>query len=178
MECKILFDKAYAPQRDGYQWDAGAETGGMTEALPIAAPVDLHQLVKRKVILHARLTLGRVVFARSSTHLGNSLIYFYVDGIRGARPAPGCIKYIFETDGINMFAVQRHLPPPNGTVNPFKYYPHFPAELFSAGLSPNLEIVKVEWVMCHFARFTLTSEHVAVLSLSLVSPTINLMLLR
>ncbi|KAF8530561.1 hypothetical protein BU17DRAFT_35962, partial [Hysterangium stoloniferum] len=64
---------------------------------------------------------------------------------------PGCIKYIFEVDGISSFAVQRQLPFHGSLVNPFQYYPHFPADLYSAELSPNIEVVKVKWVMCHFA---------------------------
>ncbi|KAF8519227.1 hypothetical protein BU17DRAFT_47916 [Hysterangium stoloniferum] len=170
-ECKVLFDKAYASQHDGYHWDAGLASQGNISPALISAPMDLQHLVKKKVTLHAYLKLGRVTFARSSTHLGDSLIYFYADGIQSLGPVPGCIKYIFEVDSISSFTVQRQLPFRGGSVNPFQYYPHFPADLYSAELSPNLEVVKVEWVMCHFARVVLTSEFVAILSLSLVRYT-------
>ena len=66
------------------------------------------------------------------------------------------------------FAVQRQLPARQDVVDPFEPYIHFPAKLYSSGMGDALEIVEVDWIMCHFARWQMSSEHVVVLSLSRV----------
>jgi hypothetical protein len=166
-ECKALFDKAYTPH-DEYM--PGREDTLGTSSKAVSVPADLHVLVKQaKVVLHARLVLGRIVYARSTTHLGNSLIYFYVDGNKTRPPTPGCIKYIFEIDHRISFAVHRQLSLHDDSLDPFRHYPHFAARLYSTDLSTRLEVMQVDWVMCHFARWLLSPEHAVVLSLSLVS---------
>jgi len=67
------------------------------------------------------------------------------------------------------FAIQHQLHLPDGSPNPFKHYPHFPASLYSAELSPTLETVQVDWVTSHFAWWIMSPEHAVILSLSLVS---------
>jgi hypothetical protein len=74
------------------------ETTTLTHAVPV--PADLHHLVKQpKFVLQARLVTGHMVYSRSSTHIGNSLVYFYVDGNRKVLPIPGSIKYILNLNG-------------------------------------------------------------------------------
>jgi len=65
-----------------------------------------------------------------------------------------------------VFAVQRQLEAPQGVLDPFKPYPNFAAKLYSSRLSEELEVVHVDWVLCHFAHWQISSEHVVVLSLS------------
>jgi hypothetical protein len=179
-ECKVLFDKAYAPPRDGYvsPGDHGCPSGGdptiadETHILLCAISIspDLQPIVKQsKVTLHARLASNGVIYTRSSTHVRNSPIYFYADGDKTSRPTPGCIKYIFELNGTTSFAVQRQLPMRDGSMDPFRHYPHFAASLYSAELSLKLEIVHVDWVMCHFARWPMSIKQVVVLLLSLLT---------
>lgn len=118
--------------------------------------------------LHARLHHRNIVYSRSSTHLGNSLVFFFPGGDRRAKPVPACIKYIYGKHGALALAVQRQLPAPAGTLDPFARYPYFPAKLYSCNLSNTLEIVKVDWIMCHFARWQLSSKLSVVLILSQV----------
>ena len=72
-----------------------------------------------------------------------------------------------------MFAVQRHLDMQAGTIDPFAPYPNFPAELYSTSLDDNLEIVQVDWVTSHFARWQISACHVVAVSLSKVSPNVT-----
>lgn len=163
-ECKRLFDKAYAPLHETYDEDLPDEDDTST---PV--PRDLKSFVKtRTTLLRARLRHNHVTYTRSSTHVGNSLIYFYPNGDRTSPPQPGCIEHIFSLDGRMVFAMRRQLPLRDGAVDPFRHYPHFPARLHSAKLATGLEVVKVDEVMCHFARYRISLEDVVVLSLSKV----------
>ena len=140
-----------------------------TAKTQVPAPEDLRPLTgHRQVVLHARFTHDGVVYARSSTHIGNSLIYFYPGGELSLTPVPGCIKYIFNGPNGISFAVQRHLDSAVNTVNPFAPYPDFPAALYSSSLAEKLEVVEVGWVTSHFARWKISSENVVVISLSKV----------
>ncbi|KIM75637.1 hypothetical protein PILCRDRAFT_78636, partial [Piloderma croceum F 1598] len=162
-ECKILFDKAYAPNIPDYN--------DINDA-PCTVPNELHPLAQKlKAIMHARLQHNGVIYTDSSTHLGSSLIHFYTNGDRSKSPTPGCIKYIFEHQGEMVFAVQRQLDAHPNVVDPFEPYPHFAAKLYSSHLSLTLELVCVSWVMCHFAQWQISSEHVIVLLLSQVRPS-------
>ena len=112
-----------------------------------------------------------VMYSTQTVHQGNSLIYFYPNGIWSSSPIPGSIKYIFTQGGRKpTFAVRRQLPrlPEDGSVDPFSKYPHFPAKLYCSQLSDILEEVKVDWIMCHYARWEMSSEHAVVLALSKV----------
>ena len=180
-ECKILFDKVYAPKVRGDSRvdieDNGADESVFMDSPPDkvhqtlqTVPLDLYPLVLRhKAPLHAWFPHHGVMYAASSAHLGNSLVHFYPQGNRTQSPIPGSIKYIFDKDGKTMFAIQRQLPPHHHIVNPFKPYIHFPVKLYSSSLADTLEAVHTDWVMCHFARWQMSPEHVAVLSLSRVS---------
>ena len=176
-ECKILFDKAYAPKvhdvvsgidddRDGVFMETSFTDD---HPAPCIVPDELRHFTKKaKVVMRARLRHHGVIYAISSTHLGNSLILFYPHGDKSKSPIPGCIKFIFE-QGRLVFAVQRQLEAAQGVLDPFEPYPHFSAKLYSSCLSEELEVVHVDWVLCHFARWQISSEHVVVLSLSRVS---------
>jgi hypothetical protein len=175
-ECKILFDKAYAPKVTDESRVSDVGDGVFVEpsladdkAVPRKVPDDLRPFVrKEKTVLRARLRHRGVTYATSSTHLGNSLVHFYPHGDTTKSPIPGSIKYIFEHEGKMAFAVQRQLPARQDVVDPFEPYIHFPAKLYSSGMGDALEIVEVDWIMCHFARWQMSSEHVVVLSLSRV----------
>ena len=132
----------------------------------VSVPSDLCHLVSsNKITLQARLMHNGVVYAHSSTHLGNSLIQFYARGNVHSPLISGCIKYIFNLSGKMVFAIQRQLLAPTGTVDPFDQYPHFPAALHALGLAEELEIIDVGWVVCHYARWQYSSNLVMVLSL-------------
>ncbi|KAF8578139.1 hypothetical protein K439DRAFT_1362875, partial [Ramaria rubella] len=64
------------------------------------------------------------------------------------------------------FVVHHHNPAVSGIVDPFAPYPHFPAKLYSSQLAEHLEIEQVQWVLCHFAQWSISSEIVVILNLT------------
>jgi hypothetical protein len=174
-ECKLLFDKAYSPIRHDIEVDNGrdsvfVETSFADEhPVPRSVPDDLHPLVqKSKIRMRARIRHHGVVYATSSVHLGNSLVHFYPHGDKSKSAIPGSIKYIYEHKGQMLFAVQRQHAANPSVVDPFKPYLHFPAKLYSSSIHDTLEVVCVDWVLCHFAQWQISSDHVVILSLSRV----------
>ena len=173
-ECKILFNKAYALKVhdvvSGIDDDRDSvfmETSFTDDhPAPCIVPDEPHRFTKKaKVVMHTRLRHHGIIYTISSTHLGNSLILFYLYSNKSKSLIPGCIKFIFE-QGQLVFAVQRQLEAAQGILDPFEPYPHFLAKLYSSCLSEELEVVHVDWVLCHFARWQISSEHIVVLSLS------------
>jgi len=164
-QCKVLFDRAFTALDDSDLQDEETLTN-----LMVTTPADLLSLVNaNKVTLQARFRYERVIYARSTTHMGNSLIHFYPGGSTSSPAVPGSIQYIFQApDSPVSFAVRRQLPLPEGVLDPFRHYPHFPAKLYSSVLSDDLELVRVDWVMAHFARWQFSDLHAVILSLSRV----------
>ena len=175
-ECKILFDKAYVPSvRDDNEIDNGGDSIFVDtlisddHVVPCTVPEELHPLAqKAKAVMHAQLRHHGIIYMNSSTHLSNSMMHFYSLGNMSKLPVPGCIKYIFEHEGKMVFAIQHQLDAHPGIVDPFKPYTHFPAKLYSSNMCDKLKIVHVDWIMCHFSQWQISSEHVVVSSLSQV----------
>ncbi|KAF8176789.1 hypothetical protein BJ912DRAFT_857258 [Pholiota molesta] len=148
-KCKVVFDNAFGKR----------ETVDAMSHNP-----DSYQSVR----LRARYTHNDTIYTRSSTHVGNSLILFYPNGNRSKKLVPGCIKYIIDEDQRKLFAVNRQVPAPPGTVDPFRFYSHFPAVIYSTDLSPDLELISPEWVGTHYARWCMDDNRAVVLNLSRV----------
>jgi len=130
----------------------------------VAFPRDLASLIRcKRGSLHAYHRVGEIMFSRSSTHTGNSLIGYYPQGEATSPPVYGSIQYIFSIDGKVRFAARRHLPA-TVTFDRFVLYPHFPAKLFSSKMG-GLEIVHLDWVIGHFARWRFNSDLVVALPL-------------
>jgi hypothetical protein len=150
-ECKILFDKLLP--------------NVYTQTEPsVSLPES-----ETEITTPARYQHGGVSFTRSSTHLGNSQILFYTGGDQHTPLVPGVIKSIRVQGGIPSFIVNRHQPLDNQVADPFKRYPYMEIKLYSAQLDPETEVVELNWVVAHFARYQFQQEYVAVLSLSRVS---------
>jgi hypothetical protein len=164
--CKAIFDKAFSQnlQDEGPAHD---DEDMKPNSNKHRTPDDLRYLTRSSTVtLHAHHHKG-VVFSRSSTHMGNSLIRFYPNGSRTSSAVPGSIIYIYETDGTPItYAVRRQLPAPAFTPDPYESYTGFPAKLYSSALADNLEIVQPEWVEAHYARWRLDSFKVVVYALS------------
>jgi hypothetical protein len=79
-------------------------------------------------------------------------VQFYPHGDRTLSPIPASIKHIYR-DKKTYLAVQRQLPAGNTVVDPFALYPYFPAKLYSSQLSPTLELVQLDWIFSHYARW-------------------------
>jgi hypothetical protein len=175
-ECRDIFDRVYAPKSSQNSYQEFAEDP-MNDAIQVpdcamtsAVPDDLYTLLRRRTaILCATLKFDGVIYSRASTHLGNSQILYYPRGDWTLTPVPASIKYIYGMlTGELLFAAQRHLPldPHDCTIDPFSIYPDFPAKMYSTKLESRLENVKVTWVVSHFARWTVSSRHSVILSLS------------
>jgi hypothetical protein len=172
--CKAIFDKAFSQNLQD-ESAANGDEDMKPNPQKQRTPDDLKNLSRSNTVaLQAHHHHNGVVFSRSSTHMGNSLIHFYPNGSKLLSPVPGAITYIYHTDGAPItYAVRRQLPKATPPVSPDPYqaYPNFPAKLYSAALSENLEMVKPEWVLAHYARWRLSPSDVVVLSLSRVSPS-------
>jgi len=152
-EIKCTFDKIYVPKKSDDSSGNDNDTGGSSTAK--AVPDDLRELLKttnNSVFMRARLEHSGVIYSSATTQLGNSLIHFYPDGDRNFPSVPGCIKYIYSSNGINYyFAVQRQLPVHNESRDRFAHYLHFPAKTYSSLMSSLIERVAADWVFCHYA---------------------------
>ncbi|KAG0700172.1 hypothetical protein DFH29DRAFT_807897 [Suillus ampliporus] len=178
-ECKILFDRMYAPKSATRPDEELAEdpfddnVRAPVSTTATAVPEDLYTLIKRRTaILRARLKFDGIFYSRASTHVGNSQVLFYPQGDRLLSHIPGTICHIYAAPtGELVFAVQRYilLARHNRHVDPFAMYPGFPAKLYLSSLSSHLESVKVAWVVGHFARWEVSSDQAVVLSLSRIS---------
>jgi hypothetical protein len=112
---------------------------------------------KSKVInMRARFRSNQVIYARSSTHMGNSLISYYTGGDRSRSAVPGSIEHIFEEQGTVRFAVRRYRE--YRGQDPFAQWPDFPAKMWSLNQQDQLEAVEVSWVVCHFAQYRLAKD--------------------
>jgi hypothetical protein len=120
---------------------------------------------------HEGHSIGRIkyngkTYARSTAHVGNSLIRFYPSGDKRSFLVPGQIEYIIEQKEQTILFVRRHLELEISVCDPFRHYPHFQVELYSSNLHDELEIVELDWIFSHFARYKMHSERVAILCLS------------
>lgn len=177
---KQFFDRSYTRHiddtlgtwNDDPSLDDACEDTSLRKAKKLSQiPEELRPLTRNGMSqLRARVHHNGYIFSTSSTHLGNSLVYFYPGGNRQSSPVPASIKHIFTREGSILYAVQRQLNVPEGTLDPFKAYPHFPAKLYSTQLGQSIEAVNPEWVMCHYARCDITESTAVVLALSQVSP--------
>lgn len=118
------------------------------------------------MVLRARHRFNGVIYARASTHLGNSLVLFYPQGDPDSAPIPGSIKEIYSIGGKTSFAVCRYHKPALMDTDPFSQWPEFPAQIWSTkGDNQLLERVDVLWVHSHFAQLSISNENVVVLDL-------------
>ena len=173
-ECAALFNKFIVSMNDGRLDPTDEEVSESSFTASFRIPGDSAAYFGNDGHIQACLRFDGVHYARSTAHLGNSLIYFYPDGNRAASPAPGQIEYIWTRAGKPYFAIRRHLPAPHGTVDPFRFYEHLPIKLYSSELTAELTMIKAEWVAEQFARWRMKPHLVALVSLSRVSAHILL----
>ena len=158
----MIFDKAFG-QSSVSDYPAASAFGPVPESLRDVIPGP-------KIALRARHTFCDIVYSRCSTHVGNSLVAFYSGGNRSSHPVPGSIQYIVVYPNQDVvYLVKRQMPAAPGLIDPYAEYPHFPARLYTNALSPNLELVRPDWILSHYARWAIDNDHVVVLVLSHVS---------
>ncbi|KAG1866853.1 hypothetical protein F4604DRAFT_1585320 [Suillus subluteus] len=162
-DVKSLFDKFVSPTVDV-----------IVEDCPIPPmpkeniPADLQCLINvHQAVLHAHIIYKGSIYTRESTHMGNSLILYYPDSVMHTQ-IPGTIKYIFRTKHGVGFTVRHYLPLHSSYPDPFRRYPHFPAQLHSLALADHLEVVMPEWVVSHIAQWSFSPQHIIAVSLCCV----------
>ncbi len=118
--------------------------------------------------LRARHHYQGVIYTRSETHIGNSLVEYYPDGCRTSNPIPGSIQYIFADvkHSSVSFAIRHQRSRLSSFQDPFKPYPYIPAKIYRTELEPELGIINPEWVYSHYARFEWKDDHCVVMSLN------------
>jgi hypothetical protein len=166
-ECKNVLDKLFTRTLDDDVNDADEPNLPASAFQPI--PSELQQFIRDKTVaIRARHRYNNVIFARSSTHIGNSLVLFHPDGNIASPPFPASIQYIMaNADGSVKYAVRRQQPLEHSS-NPFRFYLHFPASIYSTSLSSTLEVIEPQWVISHYARLRLDESRCIVLALSRV----------
>ena len=168
-ECKILFNKIYAPKFLGDDIGEGVVDTDDANVAVKTVPEDLRPLLgpsQRQAVVRARIQHNNLIYATSKTHTGNSLIQIYPQGNRSTL-VPGSIKYIYREQDRFVLAVQRQLPT-NDVSDPYAIYPDFPAKLYSSQLSVVLERVQTDWIYSHYVRWDPSATQSVVLSLSQV----------
>ena len=161
-ECKVIFDKAFGKSSVN-DCPAASAFGPVPEGLK-------HIICGTKIALHARHSVGDIVYSHCSTHIGNSLVAFYPGGNRSSPPVPGSIQHITVYPNQDVvYLVKCQMPASPGLVDPYVDYLHFPACLYTNALSPDLDLVRPDWILSHYARWAINNDHVVVLILSRVS---------
>jgi hypothetical protein len=147
---KNLFDKAFS---------SGTANSSTNEPGPQSPLPDREQ---------AHHSCNGVIFSRSSTHLGNSLVLYYPT-LSSVDPIAGSIQSIQCSGSQVYFYIKRQAPLPLTKYDPFCRYPSFPAKLYSSKMvdGPD-DVVPVESAVSHVARFELSSERAVILNLSRV----------
>lgn len=182
-QIKSLYDRIYTPNTadNGDMDDEGTpQTRGING---LAIPKDLRPLLRNNEVeihLQARLKRDGFIYARSTTHKGNSQVFFYPNGDKKLAPVAGIIQYIYSESAksnITFLAVQRALPADASTIDPFAKYMHWPARLYKSRFDHPCERIQSSWIAGHFARWDYTSDHMVVVSLNRVSALISYLLL-
>jgi len=159
-EAKKLFDKMYGTRQDTEDGDVEFKSKD--------CPDDLRPLMNHyKLDLARRIKYQGVFFSDYLTHKGNSQIMFYPLG-NAHKLCPGRIKYIFSSGGCISVAIQRQLPTHPTILDPFRFFPYFPASIYSNTYASTLEVVLLDRVVSHFASYALSTDLCAVLNLSRV----------
>ncbi len=99
---------------------------------------------KREV---ARIKYRGIMYSRSTTHIGNSLVLYHPRGDRSLHPIPGSITSILQ-QGARYELVLRRQKPTFGIPDPFQEYAHFPAKLYFTELESSFERIPLEWGQC------------------------------
>lgn len=116
----------------------------------------------------AHFFFNGVNFSRASTHMGNSLVMYYPPGASTA--VAGSIEKIEVVNNTATFVVRRQQPLPPGQSDPFKPFPHFPANTYSSKMSnAQPDRINPSRVISHCARLEFSNDRAVILNLSRVS---------
>ncbi|KAF7333201.1 hypothetical protein MVEN_02386000 [Mycena venus] len=128
--------------------------------------------IKRAESRPAHYEHDRVNYSKSTTHLGNSLVMYVEPGTGKTRA--GSIEEIVVGKQKTEFKVRRQAPLPPGKNDPFKIFPHFPAETYSSKMSADVDTIEPESIISHYARYNFSDERAVILNLSRVISSLYL----
>lgn len=133
-------------------------------------PDSIRQAVAQRKVqptFKTRVYLGGTLYSSDTKHVGNSNVLYSPRKQHGTM-LPGRIRYIYSQGDQTFFGVTRLGEKGTTFIDPFAPYPDFPAKVFLSKFADNVEVVEGENLVCHFARWSLSSEHSVVLSLGKV----------
>ncbi|KAF7364612.1 hypothetical protein MVEN_00330400 [Mycena venus] len=128
--------------------------------------------IKRAESRPAHYEHDGVNYSKSTTHLGNSLVMYVEPGTGKTRA--GSIEEIIVGKQKTEFKVRRQAPLPPGKNDPFKIFPHFPAETYSSKMSADVDTIEPDSIISHYARYNFSDERAVVLNLSRVISSLYL----
>nr|GAT58598.1 predicted protein [Mycena chlorophos] len=101
----------------------------------------------------ASFTHNGVKFSRSSSNVGDSLVFYYPNA-SATSPIFGSIEKILSHAETTTFVIRRQAPLPEGSTDPFaRYQPHFPASMYSSRLLDVRDTITPDQIISHAARF-------------------------
>lgn len=123
--------------------------------------------VSSSLSFRKRVRINGAVFSVKETHLGNSIVEFYLPGARNAADIEvGVIEYLVNVGNLTFVVLRKHLPVTDDTTDPFSKYIDFPGKLYSAQMS-EFEVIEATRLKSHVVRFPIPdSSNVVIVSLS------------
>jgi hypothetical protein len=181
-KCKELYDSAYR------KTDAVPVNEDSVDPSPLSPgkrkPIQLEsRLASQLNIDHAIVRCYyphlNVYFSPSETHLGNSLVTFRLPGDPQEQIRYGSIQLIYWDDGSGWkFVIRQQCPKPPQSQDSihdiFAEYPDFPAQMCLVELTDEIDVIKVDDIVGHYARWDWSEDYCAVLRLDKVVDVILL----
>jgi hypothetical protein len=176
-KCKELYNSAY---RKTAVVPVNEDT---IDSLPLSPgkrkPVQLDdrlasQLNLKQAIVRCYYPQHGVYYSSMKTHAGNSLVTYRLEGDAQEDLRFGSIQVIYwdNKEAGWRFAIRQQLPKPpqrqDYIPDIFAQYPDYPARMCLVKLSDHLDIIKVDAIVSHYARWEYSTDHCAVLPLDKV----------
>jgi hypothetical protein len=106
-------------------------------------------------------------FSPSTTHLGNATIIYRPS--LDERPIAGVIQEIHNVTKLNGFTIDLHVCPfeslPQHLYDPFSQYPHFSAKSYSSKLREEADVITLDAIVSHAARFDYSHNRSVIVNL-------------
>ena len=148
-QLKVLFDKCFVPAN---------------------APQVSDDFVQREGPRRAYFKRGGVIFSPVGTHIGNANIIYRPSP--SESPVAGQIQLIQNIHGLSgkntdvCLHVRRYNPVSKALYDPFLRYPYFMAKTYSSTLSEKVDIVDIDDIIAHAARFDYSHGRSVLVNLS------------
>jgi hypothetical protein len=176
-KCKQLYDSAYRKTNivpiDEDTVDPTPLSPGKRKPVPIdeylASQLNVEQAIIRCYYPHLN-----VYYSPTGTHLGNSLVTYRLRDDSPEHIRYGSIQLIYWDEGRGWkFAIRQQLRKPpqsqDGVYDVFAQFTDYPAEMRLIELSDKVDVIKVDEILGHYARWDWSADYCAVLRLDKVS---------